>query len=162
MSLRQRWICTVCQLGVQRLATDPTMREEHVQAFEFVFEPNLAIETFPGVPQNPLLTMGSRPPKRRRGPVSIPQRMTDSMTVSVCTSESSDLFRTAELFQFMICVQVCSVDPRVAALRSSERFGTYFCCQGVMSPVYSCSQLLKVRLRSQLPLADCEWRNLAD
>jgi len=30
-----------------------------------VFDPNLAIEGFPGVPQNTILTMGSRPSKRR-------------------------------------------------------------------------------------------------
>ena len=31
-----------------------------------VFDPNLAIEAFPGVPQNTVLTMGSRPSKRCR------------------------------------------------------------------------------------------------
>ena len=31
-----------------------------------VFDPNLAIEAFPSVPQNTILTMGSRPSKRPR------------------------------------------------------------------------------------------------
>ena len=42
------------------------LTEEDVQAFELVFKPNLAVETFPGVPENAILTMGNRPPKSRR------------------------------------------------------------------------------------------------
>jgi len=57
----------VCSLGVSRLSTKPEVSEENVNAFELVFEPNLPIETFPGIPQNCVLTMGSRRKKQRRG-----------------------------------------------------------------------------------------------
>merc|ERR1712157_495066 len=57
----------VCRLGVMRLSAKPTVMGEDVMAFELGFEPNLAVETFPGVPTNAVLTMGSRAPKRRRG-----------------------------------------------------------------------------------------------
>ena len=57
----------VCRLGVMRLAGRPELTEEDVHAFELGFKPNLAIETFPANPENPVLTMGNRPPKRHRG-----------------------------------------------------------------------------------------------
>merc|ERR1712032_365902 len=61
----------VCRLGVMRLSAKPAVMEENVPAFELGFEPNLAVETFPGVPANAVLTMGSRPPKRHRGRNSV-------------------------------------------------------------------------------------------
>ena len=56
----------VCRFGVLSLAAKPVLTEEDIPAIELVFDPNVAIETFAGVPENAVLTMGSRPKKRRR------------------------------------------------------------------------------------------------
>jgi len=56
----------VCQFGILRLPTMPVMTEENIPAIELLFSPNLPVETFPPAPENAVLTMGSRPPKRRR------------------------------------------------------------------------------------------------
>lgn len=55
----------VSRLGIRRLATAPILTNEDVIAFEIVFNPNLPVETFDS--NNAILTMGSRPPRHRRG-----------------------------------------------------------------------------------------------
>lgn len=57
----------VCRLGVLQLAAWPESTTENVAAFEIAFRPNnLAVETFPSVPGNVILTMGSRPRNHHR------------------------------------------------------------------------------------------------
>jgi len=63
----------VCRLGVRRLVAEPVVTEEDVEAFELIFKPNLAVETFPGVPGNAVLTMGSRPTKCRSRRSAMPE-----------------------------------------------------------------------------------------
>jgi len=62
----------VCRLGVRRLVAEPVVTQEDVEAFELTFKPNLAVDTFPGVPGNAILTMGSRPTRCRRRRSAMP------------------------------------------------------------------------------------------
>jgi len=57
----------VRRFGIFRLPTAPVVTEEDTHAIEIIFKPNLPVETFPAICENAVLTMGSRPPKRRRG-----------------------------------------------------------------------------------------------
>merc|ERR1712194_418325 len=57
----------VRRFGIFRLPTAPVVTEEDTHVIEIIFKPNLPVETFPATCENAVLTMGSRPPKRRRG-----------------------------------------------------------------------------------------------
>jgi len=56
----------VCGCGVQRLIEAPTSSIVHLPAFQLLFDPDMAVETFCGVPTHAVLTMGHRPPRGRR------------------------------------------------------------------------------------------------
>lgn len=57
----------VRRFGTFSLPTMPVVTEEDIPAIELIFKPNLLVETFPAPSENAVLTMGNRPPKRRRG-----------------------------------------------------------------------------------------------